>query len=403
MEKLSEYFKGVSSKLLSNVEIHGLGSNQHEFNGVSLMREYLGDSRRSLPCRFLYIGSDEDDRISVEYDVTWYDARERHLTRSEYRLYYPSNEVMARASIGNIMISALDLEDRLYILIVDSAGSMVEQVLWLFGINSSLGPNLANADMFESSYASSAVSSYIADEIGFELVVPGSTNWLDLVLERFGAVFPSTRALSDLAEETLKGELNLVAEPDLGLITLLDREWELFRTLEQQIVSNELRVRSGAWSEDVDSFISYSLSVANRRKTRAGYALENHMEKIFLANSIYYTRGGKTEGKKKPDFILPSIEEYLNPLFTETQLTMLGAKTTCKDRWRQVLTEAERIGNKHLLTLQPGISVPQLDEMAGANLTLVVPKGLHDTFDPSRRNSLMSFEQFIDFVRFKQA
>jgi hypothetical protein len=161
-------------------------------------------------------------------------------------------------------------------------------------------------------------------------------------------------------------------------------------------------VRSGTWSEDVDSFISYSLSVQNRRKTRAGHSLENQMEKIFQANSIHYTRGGKTEGKKKPDFILPNIKEYLDPLFPETQLTMLGAKTTCKDRWRQVLTEAGRIGNKHLLTLQPGISVAQLDEMASASLTLVVPAGLHDTFDASRRARLMSCEQFIDLVKFKQ-
>jgi hypothetical protein len=31
---------------------------------------------------------------------------------------------------------------------------------------------------------------------------------------------------------------------------------------------------------------------------------------------------------------------------------MLGAKTTCKDRWRQVLTEAIKIPHKHLFTLE---------------------------------------------------
>jgi hypothetical protein len=30
---------------------------------------------------------------------------------------------------------------------------------------------------------------------------------------------------------------------------------------------------------------------------------------------------------------------------------MLGVKTTCSDRWRQVLAEADRIQLKHLLTL----------------------------------------------------
>ena len=403
MEKLSKYFKGVSSKLLSSVEIPRFGSNQHEFNGVSSMREYLGDSRRSLPCHFLYIGSGEDDKASVMCDVTWYDARENNLTRTEYRLYFPDNEVMARANIGNIVISALDLEGRLYILIVDPVGSMVEQVLWLFGIDGILGTRFTNVDMLESGHASSALSSYIADEIGFELTAPISTDWLELLLDRFGEVFPKTRALSDLAAETLYGELDLVAEPDSGLIALLDREEELFRSLERHIVSRELKLRSGGWSEDVDAFISFSLSVQNRRKSRAGHALENQVEKVFQANSIDYTRGGKTEGSKKPDFILPSIEKYHDSLFPEARLTMLGAKTSCKDRWRQVLTEAGRIGNKHLLTLQPGISVTQLDEMTDAHLTLVVPMGLHDSFDVSRRSRLMSCEQFIDLAKFKQA
>ena len=35
---------------------------------------------------------------------------------------------------------------------------------------------------------------------------------------------------------------------------------------------------------------------------------------------------------------------------------MLAVKTTAKDRWRQVLVEAERVETKHLLTLQEGIS-----------------------------------------------
>lgn len=36
---------------------------------------------------------------------------------------------------------------------------------------------------------------------------------------------------------------------------------------------------------------------------------------------------------------------------------MLGAKTTIKERWRQVLEEANRIERKHLITLEPAVSV----------------------------------------------
>jgi hypothetical protein len=35
-------------------------------------------------------------------------------------------------------------------------------------------------------------------------------------------------------------------------------------------------------------------------------------------------------------------------------LRMLAVKTTCKDRWRQILNEADKIHQVHLFTLQEG-------------------------------------------------
>ena len=64
---------------------------------------------------------------------------------------------------------------------------------------------------------------------------------------------------------------------------------------------------------------------------------------------------------------------------------MLGAKSTLKDRWRQVLSEAERIDNKHLLTLEPGISENQTSEMQVKQLQLVLPRKLHESFRPAQQ------------------
>ncbi|WP_419649887.1 type II restriction endonuclease [Thiolapillus sp.] len=126
------------------------------------------------------------------------------------------------------------------------------------------------------------------------------------------------------------------------------------------------------FGDDVDSFISFSLSVQNRRKSRAGHALENHLEEIFISRQICYQRGATTENRARPDFLFPSGGEYHDPFFDSNLLTMLGAKSTCKDRWRQVLSEAERIPDKHLLTLETAISTAQTDEMRGHRLQLVV-------------------------------
>jgi hypothetical protein len=81
---------------------------------------------------------------------------------------------------------------------------------------------------------------------------------------------------------------------------------------------------------------------------------------------------------------------------------MLGVKSTCKDRWRQVLAEAMRIERKHLLTLETSISVNQTDEMQTNRLQLVIPRSLYDTYSDAQRTWLQDLAGFIGTVREKQ-
>ena len=78
---------------------------------------------------------------------------------------------------------------------------------------------------------------------------------------------------------------------------------------------------------------------------------------------------------------------------------MLAVKTTCKDRWRQILNEADRIKTKHLFTLQQGVSENQFREMKEAGVKLVVPKPLHDSFPKSIRSELISLSEFIEELK----
>lgn len=90
------------------------------------------------------------------------------------------------------------------------------------------------------------------------------------------------------------------------------------------------------------------MSVQQRRKARAGYSLENHLSCLFEERGLTFERGAHTEGKKKPDFLFPGTRAYHDEAFPVAALTLLGAKSTCKDRWRQVLTEGARVPAKHL-------------------------------------------------------
>jgi hypothetical protein len=76
---------------------------------------------------------------------------------------------------------------------------------------------------------------------------------------------------------------------------------------------------------------------------------------------------------------------------------MIGLKTTCKDRWRQVTQEAQRIPQKHILTLQNGISPNQLIQMRQAKVTLIVPKSLQKLY-PTKDTGIKIFT-IDDFVK----
>ena len=71
------------------------------------------------------------------------------------------------------------------------------------------------------------------------------------------------------------------------------------------------------------------------------------------------------------------------------KLTMLGAKTSAKDRWRQVIQEADRIELKHLATMEPAVSVDQTNEMTVLRVQLVVPQEVQLTYTVKQRDWLV--------------
>ncbi len=92
-------FTKMIPKRLTAVEANPQRSNQHEFNGVSPLRELLGLDRIEFPISFSYV-TEEVATITANSSCTWYDARENIPGRTEYRLYFPSNPVMEAANEG---------------------------------------------------------------------------------------------------------------------------------------------------------------------------------------------------------------------------------------------------------------------------------------------------------------
>lgn len=402
---LSQYFEGVAAKVLSAVEADTITSNQHEFNGVEGLRKILGEPSGKVKynAKFMYLTDYDDDPVIEDGSLTWYDARqkariEKEVMRYEYRLYFPTNTVSQCANAGDILIIAKKKDNTLLAIVAEKGTTIAHQLVWLFGFNELTHPGFSVREELETDQDRIEFASrLILENIGIYTETT-AYNWLDDMLTKFNGEYPSTNIFSEYARSTLP-DLNPCDDPDDVLLAWLEREEILFRTLERHLIGARL---SKGFDGNVDGFISFSLSVQNRRKSRAGYALENHLESIFKNHKIRYSRTPITENNNKPDFIFPGHKEYHDKDFNIKYLTMLGVKSTCKDRWRQVLSEADRIDDKHLLTLEAAISSNQTNEMKSRKLHLVVPRKIHSSYSEEQRKWLLDLKLFTNLVIDKQ-
>jgi hypothetical protein len=60
---LADFFDGAGAKYLTEVEINKASSNQHEFQGISGFREFLGTpaEKKTYSARFFWLGDEEDE------------------------------------------------------------------------------------------------------------------------------------------------------------------------------------------------------------------------------------------------------------------------------------------------------------------------------------------------------
>lgn len=213
--------------------------------------------------------------------------------------------------------------------------------------------------------------------------------------------FPLSEEMSaaarDIHEKVYRHSEYIRTNPDRMIIDWTNMEYSLFRALEHARYGDTI---SKGFSS-VDAFITMANMVLNRRKSRAGKSLEHHLSALFDGNNILYTAQAITEGNKKPDFIFPSQNAYHTPSYPVDKLISLAAKTTCKDRWRQIINEADRLRDKpkYLCTLQQGISPAQMDEMESENVILVVPKPYIGTYPADRQHRIWSLSKFVDYVK----
>ena len=408
---LGVFFDGVAVKRLAKVDADSNASNQREVGDSSdgeSLKPVLGLDSRTRPNgnRFetTYIWLNGEQESITEYGLlSWYDTRRKKIHRDpEWRAYYQKNAVTELMSEGDTLFLARKKDDTILFIVLPEESDQIRQLYWLFGIEEQQSLDFLHREYHENDAGQiDFITRFLLDEIGIEFEDPNA-NTIDSIIEKFGLSFPKTKEFSALARTTLP-EVDARGFPDLALMAWLNHEEVMFRRLEKKIVSK--RISEGFLDRgdaDVDAFIKFSLSVQNRRKSRMGHSLENHLSALFDIHEIRFNSQVKTEKGKKPDYIFPGKEEYFDLGFETSRLTMLAAKSSCKDRWSQVLPEAERIKQKHLVTLEPAIAASTTETMRESNLQLVVPTDIQSSYNAIQQSWLWNVSDFLSLVKSRQ-
>lgn len=328
------------------------------------------------------------DDITTTSAFTYYESkRELRLTRLGRKFPYLTPDVVGALFV----LVRMDVEDYYaYILDGDEA---VDVFLGAFG----LGPQDAN-DIIPN-------VRYLQPELVMDTPEQRERQAIEEYVRTLGltpsASFPKSDIVSakarDIQELVYDHKDYIRQNPDLKLIEYIRVEYAIFRQMEQSAYG--AAIESGF--SDIEEFIATALSLLNRRKSRAGKSFEHQLSAIFAGNGLLFAEQVRTEGNKRPDFIFPSGQAYHDTSFPASKIVVLAAKTTCKDRWRQILTEADRMKNqpKFLVTMQQGNSPGQLDEMLAANVQLIVPKPYIGSYPREYRCHIWTVRQFISYVR----
>lgn len=319
----------------------------------------------------------QDGRVTRSV-ITWYGKK----TRSEYRLtrFGRNFPFLTTDVVGDLLVLIAKSQDEFLAYVLDYDEDIEE-------IQSALG-----VEAFEH---------WGAYRDGVPQAAETEDGCINRKIREFSATliaFPSGEIFSETTRAILLECLTRfpTLSADDTLVRAYQTEYQLFQSVERQVCQNDI---SGRLFKNIDAFLKTAASIMNRRKARAGRSFENHVDYLLTYSKIPHKMRPSLGADGKPDIIIPDEKAYFDQSFPKQKLFVVGLKTTCKDRWRQVLNEAPKHKVKHLITLQQGITSNQLAEMRTAGVSLIVPKALHKSFPKEHTINLLTVDDFIQTVK----
>ncbi|WP_316356878.1 type II restriction endonuclease [Devosia sp.] len=325
-------------------------------------------------------------------NLRWYTSKntETHLTglpKSVFKDLLPASFFIMGRLTGN--------DGYIYeCLTIDSGSEEVQLLATLFDIRADFvagmfEPATVQAEERERvlDFADQVIAAWLAGTIeDFEANSASMPKTLELA-QMAQAAFLKTHGLEKIDPFALDSPGDVLREISRSI------EWELFKEFQRRERSVQLvRAVLGdkprkftpsdmmrALLDEFPRIDTILLSAAQQRKSRAGYSYEHHIEAMLTGGSIPFQKQVIIEAKKRPDFILPSLKFMNSGTDKASTGLILSAKTTLRERWKQV--EREMGGHRRLFltTVDENIAGNAIEDMASFGVHLVIPESLKES------------------------
>lgn len=138
------------------------------------------------------------------------------------------------------------------------------------------------------------------------------------------------------------------------------------------------------------------LSASQHRKSRAGRSFEQHIARLLRDGGIRFEEQAITGGRR-PDFVLPEIRILKKKNRSASEALVLSAKTTLRERWKQVTLEKFNC-ELFLATVDDRVSSEAIEDMNCQKIFLVVPESLKNSDKSSYKGkgNVITFREFFD-------
>jgi len=183
-----------------------------------------------------------------------------------------------------------------------------------------------------------------------------------------------------------------------------DIEYSLYKRAERRYRAAEvIRIITSGGTDIVSSVVrgfpdldATFLSASQHRKSRAGRSFEQHISRLLRDGRIDFEEQAVTGGRR-PDFVLPSLVVLKSEKRTFEDAMVLSAKTTLRERWKQVAMEKFNCA-LFLATVDDRVSSTAIDDMNTQGIHLVVPESLKKSTETCYKGKInvITFREFFD-------